>query len=218
MSESLIEKRNLDELWCDFLDVTYPKLDECSEIKEYILETNKKNIVYPWIQTYSNYKFDFVNLDTNIICIRDIAHALSNICRYTGHTNEFYSVAQHSVLASHIVPEEDALTALLHDATEAYLSDISKPLKLLLPEYKVLEDRVWLKIAERFNLPGVLPVTVKQADIILLATEKRDLLGKGPEEWEIIKNIPCMEEEIIPLSPREAETLFRERIYQIKEK
>ncbi len=66
-----------------------------------LVEPLVKPLVKPWIQTYSGYKFDFVNLDTNVICIRDIVHALSNICRYTGHTNEFYSVAQHSVLASY---------------------------------------------------------------------------------------------------------------------
>ena len=181
-----------------------------------MLNKNIKNIVGPWIQTYSGYKFDFVNLDTNVICIRDIAHALSNICRYTGHTNEFYSVAQHSVLASYIVPKEDAFTASIHDATEAYLSDISKPLKLLLPEYNALEDRIWLKIAERFNLPAVLPSTVKQADIILLATEKRDLLGDEPDDWEIIKDIVCMESQIVPLPPKEAEELFLSRVNQIK--
>ena len=191
-------------------------MEKINSLVEPLVEPLVKPLVKPWIQTYSGYKFDFVNLDTNVICIRDIAHALSNICRYTGHTNEFYSVAQHSVLASYIVPEEDALSGLLHDATEAYLSDISKPLKLLLPEYNALEDRIWLKIAERFNLPAVLPITVKQADIILLATEKRDLLGDEPDDWGIIKDVVCMENKIVPLPPKEAEELFLSRVNQIE--
>ena len=168
-----------------------------------------------WIQTYSGKKFDFLYPDLSSICIEDIAHALSNICRYTGHVGEFYSVAQHSVIASHIVPKEDALTALLHDATEAYLTDISKPLKQLLPEYVKIEDSIWLRIAEKFNLPATLPKSVKDADMILLATEKRDLLGEGPEEWEIIRNIRCIESEIIPVPPKTAEKLFLERISRI---
>jgi 5'-deoxynucleotidase YfbR-like HD superfamily hydrolase len=134
--------------------------------------------VLPWIQTYSGKKFDLLNPTPESISIFDIAHALSNICRYTGHTKEFYSVAQHSVLASVNVPPKDALAGLLHDATEAYLTDISKPLKMLLPEYCKLEDKIYKIIAAKFGLPAELPASVKEADLRLLATEKRDLLEK----------------------------------------
>ena len=165
-------------------------------------------IVLPWIQTYTGKKFDFINPNVDSVCIEDIAHALSNICRYTGHTKEFYSVAQHSVLAADNVPDEDNLTALLHDATEAYLTDISKPLKTLLPQYRELEDKVYKVIAKKFGLPDKLPASVKKADLRLLATEKRDLLIGEPGEWSIIKTVKTYPERIIPCSPKAAETLF----------
>ena len=164
--------------------------------------------VLPWIQTYTGRKFDFLNPTVDSVCIEDIAHALSNICRYTGHTKEFYSVAQHSVLAVDNVPDEDAFAALLHDATEAYLTDISKPLKNLLPQYCELEDKVYKVIACKFGLPDELPASVKEADLRLLATEKRDLLIGEPAEWEIIKNVRCYPDKIEPWSPIEAERLF----------
>ena len=168
-------------------------------------------IVLPWIQTYTGKKFDFLNPTAEAVCIEDIAHALSNICRYTGHTKKFYSVAQHSVLmADNVLPDEDKLVALLHDATEAYLTDISKPLKNLLPQYCELEDKVYKVIAEKFGLSDKLPDSVKEADLRLLATEKRDLLIGEPGEWTIIKTVNPYPERIEPWSPKEAETLFLE--------
>ena len=169
---------------------------------------NQNQTVLPWIQTYTGKKFDFLNPIVDSVCIEDIAHALSNICRYTGHTKEFYSVAQHSVLTVDNVPYEDSLAALLHDATEAYLTDISKPLKTLLPQYRELEDKVHKVISEKFGLPNKLPDSVKEADLRLLATEKRDLLIGEPGEWPIIKTVNPYPERIEPWSPKEAETLF----------
>ena len=169
---------------------------------------NQNQTVLPWIQTYTGKKFYFLNPIVDSVCIEDIAHALSNICRYTGHTKEFYSVAQHSVLAVDNVPYEDSLAALLHDATETYLTDISKPLKTLLPQYRELEDKVHKVISEKFGLPNKLPDSVKEADLRLLATEKRDLLIGEPGEWPIIKTVNPYPERIEPWSPKEAETLF----------
>lgn len=165
-------------------------------------------IVEPWIQTYSGRKFDFLNIDVNTIDITDIAHALSNLCRYTGHTKYFYSVAQHSVLAAISVPQEYKFAALLHDATEAYINDISKPLKNLLPQYCKIEDDIWLKIAEKFGLPEEIPALVKEVDLRLLVTEKRDLLETEPDEWTIIDKIKPYEEKIIPWSPEYAKERF----------
>ena len=96
-----------------------------------------------WIQTHSGIAFDLLKPTPDMIVIDDIAHALSNLCRFTGHS-KFYSVAQHSRLASFMVSEQFALQALMHDASEAYLTDISAPLKALpcMAEYKKLEAKL----------------------------------------------------------------------------
>lgn len=112
--------------------------------------------------------------------IEDIAHALANICRWTGHTSRFYSVAEHCIRAAAIAPPECKLHVLMHDATEAYLGDVATPLKQLLPEYSHLEEvhdfwvYKWL-----YRISGGAPVRsfVKQADHIMLHTEARDLMG-----------------------------------------
>ncbi len=105
-----------------------------------------------WIYTNSGNMFDLSDPTPEMIKIEDIAHALSHICRYTGHVKEFYSVALHSLIVSEIVPAEFALEGLLHDAAEAYLNDISAPLKTLLPDYRDIETRVESVIAKKFQL------------------------------------------------------------------
>jgi flavin-dependent thymidylate synthase len=101
-----------------------------------------------WMQTYSGGRFYPGDPRIEQIELTDIARALSRICRYAGHCEQFYSVAQHSVYVSGMVPPEHALCALMHDATEAYLVDIPRPLKRMLAGYTVLEDRLWRVIAE----------------------------------------------------------------------
>ena len=93
-----------------------------------------------WIETYSGKQFYLDGTDTDSIVIEDIAHALANLCRYNGHTNRFYSVAEHSVLVSYAVPKEYALWGLMHDASEAYLSDIPRPFKAMIANYKTMEE------------------------------------------------------------------------------
>jgi 5'-deoxynucleotidase YfbR-like HD superfamily hydrolase len=116
--------------------------------------------------------------------LEDIAHALSHLCRFGGHTKKFYSVAQHCVLASEGMPmPEFKAWALMHDATEAYCGDLIKPIKNL-PKaqwYKVLEKGIMRAICKRFGLGYPEPEAVVYMDLVMLATERRDLL---PEmEW-----------------------------------
>jgi hypothetical protein len=138
-----------------------------------------------WIQTHSGRKFDLASPRAADVDIEDIAHALSNLCRYTGHTNRFYSVAEHSVLCARALPAPLRLAGQLHDATEAYVGDMASPLKALLPEYKVIEDNVWRAIAERFGLPEKLPSEVKAVDLALLRAERNALLGPTPTPWDV---------------------------------
>ncbi len=134
-----------------------------------------------YIQTLSGKHFNYLDIQQDDIVIEDIATALSHICRFTGHLPEFYSVGQHSVLTSHLVPQEFALEALLHDADEAYLQDIPSPLKRLLPDYQAIEARVDAAIRQKFGLPTEQHPTVKYADLVMLATNAEILrLTKVP--------------------------------------
>lgn len=96
--------------------------------------------------------------------IMDIGHALSMLCRYTGHSTSFYSVAEHSVLVSHLVPPEFALEGLLHDAHEAYIGDIGSPLKSHLREFKGIDVAVQAHVLAALEIQTPLPPEVKAAD------------------------------------------------------
>ena len=167
------------------------------------------------IQMYSGGFFDYENPQVDYINEIDIAYSLGMQCRFAGHCDEFYSVAQHSVLVSEMIEPEFALHGLLHDAAEAYVNDIPSPLKRLMPEYKAMEDKVWKVISEKFNLPFIMPLEVKVADIRMGLTENRDLLKPG-YHWG------CYEDQyepydiiIHPLSPAVAAEEFMDRLYDL---
>lgn len=149
--------------------------------------------------------------------IEDIAHSLANQCRFNGHTIEFYSVAQHSVLVSQYVDPEYAMAGLMHDAGEAYVSDLSKPVKVIIQgEYKALESRIDHVVCEAFDLNYLECHSgpVKEADMRILSTEKRDLMAAPCGVcWGTIH--PPYAEHIVPLLPKEAEKLFLERFKQL---
>lgn len=144
-----------------------------------------------WIQTYTGKQFWPMDPRPGDFDFRDIAHHLSNICRFTGAVDEFYSVAQHSVLVAHRASSLAATRgndahvcvvsrwALVHDASEAYILDMSRPLKAL-PEmapYRSAEKAIMQALCIRLGLTEEMPWEVKQADMELCYTEARDLLA-----------------------------------------
>jgi len=133
--------------------------------------------------------FDLCNPEGSVIGINDIAEALSKICRYGGQCTGFYSVAEHSVHVANLCirdghPKEACLAALLHDATEAYVGDVIKPLKIMLPEYNAIELRIDKAICQRFSIEhGKYSAIIKKYDHEMLFCEKRFLFPDDAEKW-----------------------------------
>ena len=162
-----------------------------------------------WIQTYKGKKFDFLYPHDQEYVIEDIAHSLSNICRFNGHTKTFYSVAQHSVLVSWRVPAEHKLCGLLHDSHEAYTGDPMRPFKGAMQGsiYPGICKEIERAIANSFKFTWPMPKEVKEADNRILMTECRDLMGgEQGGKWSVNKE--PYEEEIMPWSPEYAEKSF----------
>jgi 5'-deoxynucleotidase YfbR-like HD superfamily hydrolase len=171
---------------------------------------------YHYIRTYTGRHFYYEGIGPEMIDINDIGQALSNICRFCGHLDNFYSVAQHSVFVSRLVPQELALEALLHDASEAYCQDIPAPLKALLPDYRNIEILVDTAIRSKFELPLQHSSLVKHSDLVMLATERRDLDIDDGDQWAILEGIkPTNLFAIHPLNPYQARSLFMARFKEL---
>jgi uncharacterized protein len=138
-----------------------------------------------WIQTISGGQFWPLDPRPGEVTIDDIASALSNLCRFGGHVAAgFYSVAQHSVLVALSLPHNLRKQGLLHDAAEAYIVDVPRPIKRHLINYDVAEARLASCIGDRFGVElCALPRAVSLADERALATERRDLLVPAPMPW-----------------------------------
>jgi len=175
-----------------------------------------------WLQTFSGRRFWPMDPRPDEVAIEDIAHALAMACRFGGHTREFYSVADHSVLVSELVPAEQALAGLLHDAAEAYLCDLPRPIKRSMSfrtAWRDIEAGIEFAIVRAFGLsPTALHTDeIATADLRALATEARDLMGVGPnigpgEAWGI--ETP-LDTPIVPLSWELAEGAFLQRFKEL---
>ena len=180
------------------------------------------------IVTYTGKIFDLLNPKPEMVCIEDIAHSLAYQCRYTGHTRFFHSVAQHCVLmAENSELPGDPLKKLLHDASEAYISDISRPLKNLLcvkiPQLapmavsidrrftpvRAFEDTITEVIGQALGVDLSHSAEVKEADIRMGLTEIRDIMPVMPPDfsWGYDKGEP-VKERICSWTPEDAECQF----------
>jgi uncharacterized protein len=161
-----------------------------------------------WFLTYTGKKFYPLDPDPDMICIRDIAHALSQVNRFGGHSREPYNVGHHSILVSSML-ETDKLEGLMHDAPEAYVGDMVQPLKRFMPEFREVEKLIWRVICAKYGMKEELPPSVKYADLVLLMTEKRDLLVKHPDPWAVTEEeYPPLPGTIIPWSSDTSERIF----------
>ena len=171
-----------------------------------------------WMQTAAGIKFDLLEPDPGMVSITDIAKALGNICRFAGHTGGFYSVAEHSVLVSRAMERKNALWGLLHDATEAYVGDLLKSLKIRLPEYRRIEKGILDAVVVRFKLqPYDMPYEVRMADKKILRDEKQQLLSKTSfdNDWcyEYADPLGVV---IKGWGPQQAASEFLTRYYEVK--
>lgn len=143
-----------------------------------------------WIATAHNRRFDFSNLNPDAICLEDIAHSLSQTCRFNGMCNRFYSVARHSYnMALYAQGRGDdpviVKQCLLHDASEAYMGDMVSPLKELFPEFKKLEKNIQAMVYEKYGLPSETLPEVKDLDLRIMVLEKIKLFDDKAPKWEL---------------------------------
>lgn len=170
-----------------------------------------------FITTATGRKFSPLKPRAADVFLYDIAHALSHQCRFSGHTREHYSVAEHSVRVSELLERwgespEIQLWGLLHDASEAYLVDLPSPLKQgpFGEQYRNAERRVMEAICERWLLSPEEPEVVRRADLVMLATEIRDLMPPDMDPWSELPNDPD-EQKIEPLACPRARAAFVNR-------
>lgn len=171
-----------------------------------------------WLQTWSGRAFYVLDPSPADVCVPDIAHALSQLCRYGGHTKRFYSVAEHCVHVSRAVPAIDALWALFHDASEAYLGDVVRPLKhaRALVGYRDVEARVQEAICDALLLSPVEPESVERADKAILYDERRALMADPPLPWALGESGPGVGAIIEGWPPARAEAEFLARYGELR--
>jgi uncharacterized protein len=171
------------------------------------------------IQLFSGAFFNYNDPGSSDVTIEDIAHALSNVCRFAGHVSHFYSVAQHAVNCSLIVPEEHAFSALMHDTAEAFTNDLPTPLKTAIPIFKELEVSIETAMGKRFGFQYPLSPEVRLADLQMLKLEKEALKPHASGNWEVLDGIEIGGlEQIVNLgivSPTIAKNAFLQRYREL---
>lgn len=164
-----------------------------------------------WMETFTGKKFYPFDPKLDDIDIEDIAHALSQINRYGGHTQFPYSVAQHSVLVASKAPADKALRALLHDAAEAYIGDLIRPVKKHESQYAftALEHTVEMAIAAKFDLPWpIMDDEIKALDNRIIYDEREQVMRKTDNVWSAGAMLPPLGVHIDRWYPAQAEAQF----------
>lgn len=154
----------------------------------------KENLYTPnCIRTFTGQYVNVFDINPDLLIVEDIAHALSRQCRFGGNTYRFYSVAQHCLWVADHCSASSKIEGLLHDASEAYLVDVPKPIKDNLPDYLSIENNLMLAIAKKFHFEYPLSTEVKSLDKIALEYE-----------WENA----VLRDEVTPYEPDQAKRLF----------
>jgi hypothetical protein len=166
------------------------------------------------IMLHSGRLFDLVNPEASELTVEDIAHGLAHTCRYAGQCDGFFSVAEHSVLVSQAVSHAK-LAALFHDAAEAFIGDMSGPLKRLLPDYRAIEKKIAQAIFMRLGIEWPVPFEVKRADYSVMAAEQLVLMPAGTNEWLHEMSVVPAAVEIRRLDPKSAKALFLDRYAEL---
>jgi 5'-deoxynucleotidase YfbR-like HD superfamily hydrolase len=152
--------------------------------------------------TQSGQIVDFLSPNPDAINIFDLAKGLANVCRYSGQVTKFYSVAEHCIMVARAVPLHLKAHALIHDAAEAYIGDVPRPVKLLCPEYKQVEARVERAIRQALGLRELTPdeeAIIKQADRGALLLEAKSLKVGESIQWldvpgeEVDDTVRCLD-------------------------
>ena len=175
-----------------------------------------RRIVGPTMLLFSGEYFDLLAPETSSFAIEDIAHGLAMTCRFGGQCRRYYSVAEHSVHTSRAVSKETAFAALMHDAHEAFVGDVIKPLKDILPDYRAVEDRIEAAVLARFGLNLPLPAEVVEADVAMLATEQVQLM-RNRDDWDYTRGRKPLPVMLQFWSPEEAKYHFLARFHEIKQ-
>ena len=174
-----------------------------------------------WMQTVSGTPFELMQPRVIDVSFPEVAHALSNICRFAGHVKEFYSVAEHCCRVADILPPAVKVYGLLHDAHEAFIGDVTTPVKQCLGKEAMkqfegnVEAPLMQAIYDAANIPPPdqsIIDAVKYADIVLLMTERRDLMSPTQRSWGSYETIPPLVERIEPWNPVKARFEFIERL------
>lgn len=173
------------------------------------------------IEVYNGEFFDFSDPDPSVIEAEDIAHALSNLCRFNGHTEEFYSVGEHCVLMTKIVEPEYRSWALMHDAGEAYIGDLPTPLKtLLLPEIRDIEEAILKAVVSKYDLEtygsSIYPEEIHTADLQMLRMEKEKVQCSN-KDWPVFSDLDVKMPDIQPQfwNPPEARRQFLDAFHSL---